>query len=41
VALSALTLDLERKKKPRILGPLGYLFVGTKWLVTKLFVIRE
>jgi hypothetical protein len=41
VALSALALDLERKKKPRILGPLGYLFVGTKWLVTKLFVIRE
>jgi hypothetical protein len=41
VALTALTLDLERKKKPRILGPLGYLFVGTKWLVTKLFVIRE
>lgn len=41
VALSALALDLEQKKKPRILGPLGYLFVGTKWLVTKLFVIRE
>jgi hypothetical protein len=41
VALSALSLDLERKRKPRILGPLGYLLVGTKWLVTKLFVIRE
>ncbi len=41
VALSALGLDLERRKKPRILGPLGYLWVGTKWFVTKLFVIRE
>jgi hypothetical protein len=41
VALSALGLELERRKKPRILGPLGYLFVGTKWFVTKLFVIRD
>jgi len=41
VALSALALDLERRKGPRILGPLGYLWVGTKWFVTKLFVIRE
>jgi len=44
VALSAISLRLEPKepeKKPRILGPLGYLWVGTKWFVTKLFVIRE
>jgi len=41
VALSALGLDLEMRRKPRILGPLGYLWVGTKWFVTKLFVIRE
>lgn len=44
VALSAISLTLlpqEPEKKPRILGPLGYLWVGTKWFVTKLFVIRE
>jgi hypothetical protein len=41
VALSALSLDLQLRPKPRILGPLGYLWVGTKWFVTKLFVIRE
>jgi hypothetical protein len=41
VALSALSVDLRRRPKPRILGPLGYLWVGTKWFVTKLFVIRE
>ena len=31
----------ERARKKRILGPLGYLFVGAKWFVTKLFVIRS
>lgn len=44
VALSAIDLTLvkqEPAKKARILGPLGYLYVGTKWFVTKLFVIRE
>jgi hypothetical protein len=41
VALAALALDLERRRPSRILGPLGYLWVGTKWVVTKLFVIRE
>lgn len=43
VALSAIELTLtprEAVKKTRILGPLGYLYVGTKWIVTKLFVIR-
>ncbi len=28
-------------KKRRILGPLGYLYVDTKWFITKLFVIRS
>jgi hypothetical protein len=41
VALSAVNLTLVPEKKPRILGPLGYLYVGTKWFITKLFVIRE
>ena len=31
----------EPAKKRRILGPLGYLYVGTKWFITKLFVIRS
>src|SRR5262245_61161526 len=44
VALSAVALTLvakEPEKKPRIYGPLGYLWIGTKWFVTKLFIIRE
>jgi len=31
----------EPAKKRSILGPLGYLYVGTKWFITKLFVIRS
>lgn len=31
----------EPDEPRRILGPLGALWVGTKWFVTKLFVIRE
>lgn len=30
----------EPEKQRRILGPLGYLYVGGKWFITKLFVIR-
>ncbi len=44
IQFSAVDLKLsprEPAKKRRILGPLGYLYVGTKWLVTKLFVIRS
>jgi hypothetical protein len=41
LAMSALSLHLVERRPPRILGPLGYLWVGTKWFVTKLFVIRE
>lgn len=40
VALSEIDLTLEPESQ-RILGPLGYLYVGTKWFITKLFVIRE
>lgn len=41
VALSAVTVHLEQKPRPKIYGPLGYLWLGTEWFVTKLFVIRE
>jgi hypothetical protein len=37
VELSALSVDLERK---RILGPLGYVGYGLWWALSKLFVIR-
>ncbi len=43
VARARLEVHLSTKKPPepkRILGPLGYLYVGTKWFVEKLFVIR-
>jgi len=43
VAFSSIRLTLrppEPEKQSPILGPLGYLYVGTKWFITKLFVIR-
>jgi hypothetical protein len=43
VARARLEVHLSKQKPPapkRILGPLGYLWVGTKWFVEKLFVIR-
>jgi hypothetical protein len=40
-SISATFIAREKERKPRILGPIGYLWVGTKWFVTKLFVIRE
>lgn len=40
-ATIVLNLEREHKVKPRILGPLGYLFKGVCWGVEKLFVIRE
>ena len=43
VAFSSINLTLkppEPEKQAQILGPLGYLYVGTKWFVTKLFIIR-
>ncbi len=39
VQLSALTVSLSVKPPRRILGPLGLLYEGTRWLVQKLFVI--
>ena len=43
VARARLEVHLSTLQPPepkRILGPLGYLYVGTKWFVEKLFVIR-
>jgi hypothetical protein len=43
VALSAVELELSPDpavKPRRILGPLGLLWVGTTWVIEKLFVIR-
>jgi len=36
-----LTLCKKVEKRPRILGPLGYLFTGLWWGIEKLFVISE
>src|SRR2546426_105645 len=44
IDFSAVDLHLAQRepgKKRGILGPLGYLYVGTKWFITKLFVIRS
>ena len=37
VALATVNVSFERA---RILGPLGYVFTGVAWVLTKLFVIR-
>lgn len=39
VALSQVSITLEKEPAPRILGPLGLLYEGGKWLAIKLFVI--
>jgi hypothetical protein len=39
VALSRVSVTLQKKPEPRILGPLGLLYEGGKWLAIKLFVI--
>ena len=41
IQLSAVTVSLPRVPEKRILGPLGLLYEGTKWLVVKLFVISH
>lgn len=44
ITFSVLSLQLwpmGPEKKKEILGPLGYLYVGTKWFITKLFVIQS
>lgn len=39
VALSPVSVTLAKAPKKRILGPLGLLWAGGKWFVTRLFVI--
>ena len=44
IQMSTITVELRQQaeEKPRtIYGPLGYLYKGAEWFVTKLFVIRE
>jgi len=39
VALSSVSVELEQAPEPRILGPLGLIYEGVKWVAVKLFVI--
>jgi len=39
VALSAVNVSLTAEPEPRILGPLGLIYEGAKWVAIKLFVI--
>jgi len=39
IRLSVVSISLSEPEPKRILGPLGLLYEGTKWLVIKLFVI--
>ncbi len=41
IELSAVELELEEKRPKRILGPLGLVLEGTRWIIEKLFVIRS
>lgn len=43
IELSTITVDINEKqtKKKTIYGPLGYLYKGVEWFVTKLFVIQK
>lgn len=44
IQMSKVTVELRQQaeEKPKtIYGPLGYLYKGAEWFVTKLFVIRE
>ncbi len=44
IQMSTLRVELrqqEAEKPATIYGPLGYLYKGTAWFVTKLFIIRE
>lgn len=44
ISFSKVSLELYPKgpeKKQEILGPLGYVYFGVKWFVTKLFVIQS
>ncbi|TIH07531.1 DUF4349 domain-containing protein [Pseudomonas leptonychotis] len=44
IQMSTLTVELRQQvpaKPATIYGPLGYLYKGAEWFVTKLFIIRE
>jgi hypothetical protein len=43
IDLSTITVDLSEKhiKKKTIYGPLGYVYKGAEWFITKLFVIQK
>lgn len=44
IQMSTIRVDLRQQAEPKratIYGPLGYLYKGTAWFVTKLFIIRE
>lgn len=41
VEMARLEVRLEKQRPKRILGPLGYVYVGTRWFIEKLFVIRH
>jgi len=40
IQYSVINLELRPAPREQILGPLGYLYVGAKWVITKLFVIQ-
>jgi hypothetical protein len=41
VDLATINVSIAKRKPARILGPLGYAFKGTWWVIEKLFVIRN
>lgn len=44
IQMSTIKVDLRQIEPPKpatIYGPLGYLYKGAEWFVTKLFIIRE
>lgn len=41
VARARLELTLRERAPKRVLGPLGYVWYGTKWFIGKLFVLRD
>ncbi|MWV17995.1 DUF4349 domain-containing protein [Pseudomonas sp. L-22-4S-12] len=44
IQMATIRVELRQQEAPKpatIYGPLGYLYKGTEWFVTKLFIIRE
>ncbi len=44
IELSTITVQISKMPAPvppTIYGPIGYLYVGAKWVITKLYIIRE